>query len=200
MSLLAANQGLLRLAGSQQTVNFTHPEKSDFLAFKVGGYRVGIISPMLGMVRLFGQLIHDSIGKRNQLEAQESRFKEAGGDLANYVRGKLSPVASFAADVASQSDFQGRPLPFSKDKVPSYLARQGVKRYTYGEYVAEKFTPIPVSEAITEVWDKMGVSESDQKRWIGAIITGVAAGATGARVTPDKSTRNVHTSYKTNPQ
>jgi hypothetical protein len=182
LSLLALNQGLLTATGSNQQINVTNPRRSDFLAFKAGGYKFGVVSPMLGMVRLFANLIHDSVGKRGPVESMTPRFASFGEDTAQYVRGKASPFAGFAADVISQSDFAGRPLPFSNDRVPAYLRRQGVKKYTYGEYAALQFTPIPVSEAIRESLAKQGMNDSEIEHYLKAITSGLVMGATGARM------------------
>lgn len=185
LSLLAMNQGLLKATGSKQQVNFTDPERSDFLAFKGGGMKFGVVGPMLGIVRLFANLMSAAVDKRTGFRARESRADEMAGVVKDYARGKLSPFAGVATDVATQSDFQGRPLPFSKDKVPSFLAKQGVKRYTYGEYAGERLLPIPVSEAVREVWRKQGMNETDIEHWMKALGSAALMGGTGARMSDD---------------
>lgn len=185
LSLLAANQGLLSATGSKDEINFTNPRRGDFLAFKGAGHQFGIISPLLGVVRLFANMLHASIGSRSKFEQMESRSDQMATVAKGYVRGKLSPFASFATDLATQSDFQGRPLPFSDDKVPSYLKKQGVQKYTYGEYAAQQFTPIPVSEAVREVWAKQGMDESLMNHWLWALSSAAIMGSTGARVSRD---------------
>lgn len=190
LGLLAVNQGLLSATGSKQQINFTDPKKGDFLAFKAGGYKVGIIGPMLGMVRLFANLLHASMGKRGQVEKLTSRSEEFGQIAESYARGKLSPFASFAIDLASQSDYEGRPLPFSDDKVPAYLRREGVQKYTPAEYLSEQFTPIPASEAIREVWSKQGMSNDEIDTWMKALLIAGTMGGTGAKLAPDTSQSN----------
>lgn len=183
--LLAMNQGLLSAMGSKQKINFTDPKRTDFLAFKVAGHNIGIVGPMLGMVRLLANLLHAAVGKRGQVESLSSRGAEFGEIAGQYLRGKLSPFAGQVVNVAAQSDFQGRPLPWSKDRVPAYLRARGVKRYSWGEYAAQEFTPIPVSEAIREVWASQGMNESQIETWLKAITVGAVAGATGARIVRD---------------
>jgi hypothetical protein len=186
LGLLAVNQGLLSATGSRQSVNFTQPRRGDFLAFKAAGYRMSVISPMLGMVRLFANLLHDSMGTRAPFEQTEgSRAEEMVKDAGSYARSKLSPLAADVADVATQADYANRPLPFSADKVPTYLARKGVAKYTYPEYLSERFTPIPVSEAVTEVFRKQGMNETQTHQYIGALMSALAAGGTGARISSD---------------
>ncbi len=189
-SLLAINQGLLSATGSNQKINFTNPKAPDFLDFKAAGYRGSIVSPMKNMVRLFAELIHDSVGQRTTFEQlQGGRADEMDVDAMKYVRQKLSPIAADVADVASQADFAKRPLPFSNDKIPPYLAREGIGKYTYPEYLTERLSPIPVSEAAREVWAAQGMDESDIEHWMRALTTAAVMGSTGARMEPDRETQ-----------
>ncbi len=88
-------------------------------------------------------------------------------------------------DVATGTDYSGRPLPFSKEKVPGYMRREGIGPYTYAEYASTHMTPIPVSEAAREVWKEQGMDDTTIEHLIKALLMGVEAGAVGARVTPD---------------
>lgn len=187
LSLLATNQGLLSATGSTQKINFTDPRKSDFLSFKAAGYKAGVIGPLLGVVRLLANMLHAATGQRKGVEAINSRADEFGSIASSYLRGKASPFAGFAWDLASQSDFQGRPLPFSDDKVPAYLRKEGIGKYGYGEYLAQQFSPIPVSEALKEIWAKQGIDESTAAHYTNALLSGVVMGATGARMSRDYS-------------
>lgn len=186
IGLLAANQGLLSMVGSKQSINYTNPRRGDFLAFKVGGYNFGVVGPMLGMVRLFANLLHASFGTRTPFEqAAASRSGQSAKVAGDYFRGKLSPFASFAEDMRTQADFRGRPLPFSKERVPASLRRQGIGAYTYGEYAAEQFSPIPVSEAVKEIWAKQGMDESTAEHWMDALVAAAVMGSTGAKMSKD---------------
>lgn len=189
LSLLAANQGLLKATGSNQQVNFTDPRKSDFLSFKAGGYKFGIVGPMLGIVRLFANLVHASMGTRKGAEALDSRAAEMGKIGEEYLRGKLSPFAGTATDFATQADYAKRPLPFSSDKVPANIRKEGLGKYTWGEYLTEQGAPIPISESIKEIWDKQGIDESTQAHYIKAILSGLVMGSTGARASKDFSVK-----------
>jgi len=184
-SLLAANQGILSASGSKQSINFTDPRRSDFMSFKLFGHDLGVVGPMLGMVRLFANIVHASVGKRGKLESLTPRAGEVGQEAEEYLRGKLSPFSGFGVDVFSQADYAGRPMPWSNDRTPAYLRRQGFGPYTYGQYAAQEFTPIPVSEAIKEVWKNQGMSESEMNTYLNALLVGVTAGATGARLSAD---------------
>jgi hypothetical protein len=185
LGLLATNQGLLSASGSKQQINFTNPERSDFLAFKAGDHNFGVISPMLGLVRLFANLIHASVGKRTKFEQQTPRAEAMGNTVVSYVRGKFSPFAGNVTNVVTQADYAKRPLPFSNDKVPAYLRKQGEQKYTYPEYIGENLTPIPVEEAVREVWRKQGMAEGDIEHWMKALAAAAVMGGTGARMTPD---------------
>jgi hypothetical protein len=188
LGLLAMNQGLLSAVGAEQSINFTDPKKADFLAFKVAGHKVGVISPMIGMVRLFANLLHASLGTRTQFEkAEGGRGEEMARDAYEYGRTKLSPFTGLMADLLTQADFQQRPLPFSEDKVPARLRREGVGPYTYGEYMSEKLTPIPVSEAVREVWRQQGMNETQIDHWLWALTDAAIMGTSGVRVSPDTS-------------
>ncbi len=88
----------------------------------------------------------------------------------------------------SQSDYSRRPMPFSSDPVPKFLERRGIGRIGYGEYAAQTILPIPVEAALKEAWESQGMSEPDIQRWLRAIAVGSVEGATGARVSPDRST------------
>jgi hypothetical protein len=185
LALLAVNQGLLSMLGSRQKVNFNEPRRADFLAFKAAGFKFGIIAPMLGTVRLLANMLQAAVGHRTQLQSLDSRADEMGKIATEYTRGKLSPFASFATDVTSQSDMFGRPLPYSSDKVPARLRRDGIGPYTYGEYAAQQFTPIPMSEAIREIWKKQGMDETMIDHWIKGLTSATFMGTTGARMTED---------------
>ncbi len=187
--LLNLNQGILQLQGSQQQVNTTNPKRSDFMAFKVDGHDLGIVSPMLGMVRLFANVAHAAIDKRSKFESLTSRYGEESETAGNYVRGKLSPFAAFGVDVASQSDMFGKPLPFSSDKVPKNVRERGEGRYSYPEYLSETFLPIPAEAAIKEVWSNQGIPENDQNRYLNALLTGAVEGGTGARLSSSQKVK-----------
>lgn len=185
LSLLALNQGYLSATGSDQKVNFNNPRKSDFLSFKVAGHNLGIVGPMLGIVRMFYNLVHTAIAPRGPVESLTPRGPAMGEQLFNYGRGKLSPLAGFGMDVFAQSDFQGKPLPWSEDKVPSYLRKEGQGKYTPGEYAAQQFSPIPVEEAIKEVWSDQGMTTNQIDLFLKALGVAAIAGGTGARVSKD---------------
>jgi hypothetical protein len=196
-TLLAINQGLLSATGSDQKVNFLDPRKSDFMSFKAGGHNLGIVGPMLGMVRLFADLLNASVGDRTKFEnVQGTRAEEFATKGFKYARGKFSPLGQTVVDTAAQADFEGRPMPFSND-VPNkgtlrHLYQEGHKtgtgKYTYGQYAPKVLLPIPVEDAVKEVWRSQGMKESEMNTYMNALLTAVITGGTGARYGPDYNT------------
>ena len=174
---LMLNQGVLKMMGSNEQINLTDPKKSDFLAFKIAGHKVGVVGPMLGMVKLFAQLVHDARQQRGKLESLTPRGKEMYEDVGQYGRGKLSPMTGFGLDIVSQADYAGRPLPWSDDKATAYEPKLG-----YKEYLGSTFSPIPVEEAIKEVWDAQGMDAGTVARFLRTLLL---TGGTGVRVQPD---------------
>jgi len=188
--LLALNQAFLTGTGSKQSINFTNPKRSDFLSFKAAGHDVGVVGPMIGVARLLANLIHDSTASQTKLEAAglSSRRDALMEDVGHYVQSKFSPMTAFAADLAAQSDYRGRPLPWSNDKPPLNLRRAGIGKFGAGEYAAQQFSPIPFEEGIKEVWMSQGMTRDFADRlWLG-LMAGAVTGTTGARVSPDLST------------
>lgn len=185
---LAVNQGLLSATNSPQSINFTDPHKSDWLSFKVEGHNVGIISPMIGSVRFLSNLGHIAFEERNRYEAKETRFSEAAGVAADYARGKLSPFAKVATDVAFQKDFRGNTMPWSDDRISARSQEHGIHQYGYGEYAAKNLLPIPLQEAITDAWKAQGMEEGQASQLLHAVMLGAVAGTVGARVSEDHST------------
>ena len=184
--LLALNQAILSSTDSKQKVNFTNPRKGDFLAFKIAGQEASVVSPMLHMVGLFANLYRTATARRTRLESLTPRGQQMGEEIGQYARGKLSPFAQPIVDVAAQSDFMGRPLPFSTDRVPAYLRRQGIGRWTWNQYLTQQFAPIPAEEAVREVWQSERMKESDMQKYIKAVSVFFLSGGTGIRLQEDR--------------
>ncbi len=178
-ALLAANQGLLSATKSDEKINVTDPTKSDFLAFKIGGHVVSPAGGMLTAMRFIGNLV--SIGREDKTGKQKA--SDAAGVAFKYGRSKLSPLFGTGADVYLQSDYSGRPLPFSKDEGPVYAPR-----YTWPQYVWSTQTPIPIAEAARTYYDAREAGATK----VGAVARAVPVGAvagTGIRVREDFAPR-----------
>lgn len=201
---LALNQGFLNAVGSKQKINGVpkelggagfNPLESDFLKFKVAGYDVAYGSAVWNLaklpVRLGTSLAYH--GKGSKLVLEDERF---GKVLQDYIRSQASPFAGTTADLMFGRDYAERPLPRAgfglipgRTDIPKRLRLHGVdKPYTWGEYAAQQFTPIPISEGIREVWkDGLGMSDKQINSYINAFGVSLLMAGTGTRVTQDKN-------------
>jgi hypothetical protein len=195
VATLIANQAMLSASGSKDQINFTDPSKSDWLRHKIAGRTIGLEGNLMAPIRLLGQLIYNAFGPRQPYQRMESRFESETKTVGGYVRGKLSPAAGIAVDVATQSDFMGNPLPFSKDK-----PKAGKHQLAIGEYLGQR-GPIPLSGAIREVYDNFKEQGMDAATATN-LIRGLAvlgAETTGAKVGMEpkpKSKRNTFSIVK----
>jgi hypothetical protein len=180
LGALAVNQGLLWATGSKDNINITNPKRSDFLAFKFGDYKLSVISPMIGTFRLLANLYHDATAAQSKFDiAKGGRAGSIATTVEQYARGKLSPFGQVIADISTQSDWKGHPMPWSND-----LPRKGQEKVSWGEFATETAAPIPLQEAITEVWRSQGMNENMIQQTLRALLVGGVTGATGARVSP----------------
>jgi len=183
--LLQLNQAILASSDSKEKINFDDPRRLDFLAFKIHGYSVGIGTPMLGIVRLFANLLHAGFGQPRGIEEKLSSRTERVGKVAmRYARGKLSPFAQVGADVLTQEDVLGNTMPWSADVLPGYKRREGKHQLGYGEFAGEQFAPIPVSDAVREAFAAQGLTGDEADRYLRALLAGAAAGTAGIHLRP----------------
>jgi hypothetical protein len=153
LATLAVNDGLNMALGSNTRVNFTDPTKADFLCHKIGGRAVDLSSKMLSPLRFMAQIVQASITKPQRGQTSYQRMSQAGGQ---YLRGKLTPAVGLGVDIASGTDYMGRPMPFSSQKVP------GKPKYTWPEYILSQRGPIPMSGMVREladIWRTQGISQ-----------------------------------------
>ncbi len=195
--LLTLNQGVLSATGSKQKINWLDPTRSDFLNFKVAGMDVSYGNAMLTMARLPIRLVANvkNEGKLNKVVYEDENVART---LFDYARSQAAPVTGMALDLGLGRDFQERPLPRAgfltlpgKTNLPKRLRAQGVKPYTWTEYLSEQ-GPIPTEDPIREVWKKgMGMTDEQvtarRKAWAAAVAKAAVMGATGARVIDDNS-------------
>lgn len=202
-SALALNQGFLQAIGSKQKINGVpqilggagfDPMSSDFLKFKVGGYDVAYGSALWNLAKLpirAGTALAYH-GKGSKLVLEDERV---GKVLQDYARSQASPFAGTTADLFLGRDYAGRPLPRAgfgllpgRTDIPKRLRLTGTTEpYTWKEYLAQQFSPIPVSEGLREVWkDGLGMSDEQINSYIKAFGVSLAMSGSGTRITQDK--------------
>lgn len=183
--LLAANWAFNKRQNSDQEVNLWDPTKSDFWQFKVAGFKVGVVGPLIGIPRLIADWLVTGYGKMTPSMRMEGRYAKFLERTGRYAAGKLSPIAHHITGVIAKQDFMRKPMPWSSDVVSPRLAAQGVTRYTYPEWASTIVAPIPAEEALREVWHDMQVDNVTTEKVIKALTAAGVAAASGARLARD---------------
>ena len=91
VGFLAVNQGLLMALGvkdKDKQINFTDPNRGDFLAFKLGGIE-GYIPGLHTEIRTVAKILATSFMTNQQLRG-ESRDKHTSDIIGEYISGKCS--------------------------------------------------------------------------------------------------------------
>jgi hypothetical protein len=183
-ALLAANQAILNLSGSNQSINFTNPMKTDWMRFKVGGKVIDVSGGMLSTTTFLARLLEASIAPEkdiNKLTRGAGRSDLIISNLGKYARGKLSPFGGTAYSMLTRHDYAGNTLPPFDDK-PLY---KDAKHLSWGEYLGTQMVPIPISEGVNDVMQTMknrGMSSPQIETILNGIFISAVAGGTGARV------------------
>ena len=193
--LLQANNEVNKELGSEHHVNFTDPNKPDWLQFKIGGMRWVFGSSLLSMSRLPAEFYHTIFQRTEKQQKFTTSPEQTYEQFGQYSRGQLSPIMSQAVDQIMGSDYIGRPLPErgnlhyliagENPPMPARLRKAGYEPYSAAEYYTQQVLPIPFEEAAKEAWGTQGISQADQKQLMKAFITLGIMGGTGARGTPD---------------
>jgi len=143
---LLANQALLSVTGSNQSINFTNPKKNDWLAYKGFGYQFSTVGAFTRIARLVAQEYHAIFGDLNRFEKAEGGKEQAMKNaLYGYFRSGFSPIVRDMVVGATGKDYVGNVVPWSKEQPD-----RGRRRLTWGEVIQEQFAPIPISEASTQ--------------------------------------------------
>ncbi|MTA40708.1 MAG: hypothetical protein F2563_02690, partial [Actinobacteria bacterium] len=114
---LLANQALLSIAGSNQSINFTDPKKNDWLAYKGFGYNLATIGAFTRIFRLLAQEYNAVFGELSRWQKAKGGREQAMKDaLYTYLRSGLSPITRDIIVAATGKDYVGNTAPWSKEK------------------------------------------------------------------------------------
>lgn len=174
LGFLAANQGLNMALGKKDPkdqINFTDPNKSDFLAFKVGGIEWSMPG-MHSELKTLGKILAVSFMDNKALRG-ESRQAKLGDIMGQYAMGRFNPAIGVAKDVMTGQNFMGRPMPWtSQTDAPGSLKRPRIGWLEYGL----EHGPIPLTGPIGYFYDQMRAQEADPSHAIN-ITKGLIMGA-----------------------
>lgn len=177
-TLLLANSAIQKTINPTNPVNMTHPDKPDFLKFKLGSTTIDPTSGMRSTAMFMHTLGQIPFESKKELHG-DKRISVAGEKLAGYARGKLAPLYGTAADVFSGQDFNGNVMPYSNDKPAKYA-----HKLTWPEYAWSK-APLPIAEA-AGVFYKSAIEHGAHKKTLDDVIKGIMSGGisgtTGFRV------------------
>lgn len=183
---LAANQGMLYVTGSNQSVNFLNPTKSDWLKFKTGdvtgGKTVDVSSGVVSTMQFLTQLAILPFESQKDIPKDYHGDKSARDatkdEISGFVQKILSPFGGTVWDFLSHKDYAGNVLPPYNDKVA-----EGKEKLSWKQYIAEKL-PIPIAEGIKTFHDQMideGVDGNRAAQIAGGILIAAIA-STGVKI------------------
>lgn len=183
---LAANQAILSLTGSKQSINFLNPLSSDWMKYKVAGKTIDASGGMNSALRFVGSLVEEGLRANGVLKTQEKGKPgdTEGRKILQQASNKLSPAAADVAELFSGTDNNGNSLPWSSVK-PS-ASRE---KLTWAEYFESK-TPIFLAEGFktfNESAKENGMPSATLNNYLEGVVVGVLSGTTGAHIQPDIS-------------
>lgn len=153
---LAINAGLLQAGigqspnGKKQELNFTHPERADWLRPKAFG-QVFNMRGQDEIIQLLGKMYAISRQTPQQTARKRStRMEQRATTAGRYAFSKLAPAPEKITEFSTGEDFRGNPLPFSKEHGNKYH-----HKVSTGEFVAGTFTPIFMEGAVHEFYQGM---------------------------------------------
>jgi len=169
LGFLAANQGLNIALGKKDPkdqINFTDPNKSDWLAFKAGGVEFSMPG-MHSEIRTIGEILKTTYiaATMSENQAKKALFGQSpqarlAGIAGNYGLGKLHPTLQLGKELLMQRAFPDRPLPWSSD--PGTLKSPRLDWWQY----AISHAPIPLTGALGYFYDQMKAAQADPSRRI----------------------------------
>lgn len=179
--LLALNQALLVMSGSKTRVNFTDPNKPDWMRFRFGNTALDLSGGMVGTSQFVARVLSDIAPWTTQKDLKGKTRREAIEiAVGNYAFNTISPVASTVAEPVLRHDFNGNTVPWSDEK-PLYKTAH---KLTWKEYLWQQ-APIPAAEAAKDMYTSMhdsGMNDLQIGDMLTGIMKGIISGGTGARV------------------
>jgi hypothetical protein len=165
------------------------------MKFKVANKTVDASGGMNSALRFITSLAEEGARANGIIKTNEKGKPgdTEGRKILQQMTNKLSPFAGDIAEGFSGTDMLGRPLPWSSVK-PS----AGKEKLSWSDYLETKL-PIPVAEGMktfNEAAKEQGMPKSTLDKFLEAVIVGGAAGTTGAKVGPDKSTEKKESGRK----
>jgi len=143
---LLANQALLSITGSNQSVNFLDPKKRDWLAYKGFGYELATIGAFTRIFRLVAQEYNAVFGELSRWQKAKGGREQAMKDAVyTYLRSGFSPIIRDIIVASTGKDYVGNTVPWSNEQPD-----RGRRKLTWRELIQEQFAPIPISEAATQ--------------------------------------------------
>lgn len=176
-SMLAVNAAIQNYINPKNKVNISNPNDPDWLKFKFGDITIDPTSGMLQPINFIKGLME--IATENQKDlGNKTRLEKEGAFGLKYLRGKLSPFYGTALEQLTRTDFKGNVLPYFSDE-----PQKGKHKLTYLEYALSK-GPLPVAEAVGEIYNSAAENESNRattNQVIDGILSGALSGGTGFR-------------------
>ncbi len=154
VTLLYANKGLLKLAGSDQDINFTDPQKADWLKFKAGDITLDPTGGQIPETKFIENLLQAGFEKAARKAISETQYSQIG----RHIRGKLAPGTANIYDAIVHHDFMGNTLPWYNDRPDNVRAH----KLSWEEYIESQF-PIPIAEAFKVMNQSMLDNGMDKK-------------------------------------
>lgn len=181
--ILALNEGINQLVGSEHHVNIKDPSQSDWLRLKVGGYNVPM-SFTYEPIRLAIQMIASGHKPQRGEGTSQAFFRP----FEQYTVSKLHPtIGKVVEGLYGRQMVTERPLPYAP-VAPFFEPRKKEKPPVgVGEYAAS-IGPIPFGEGARELHHLLteeGMSKEDATVWVRALAF-AALGSVGPRPYPIK--------------
>lgn len=154
-------------------VNEFDPTGRNWMRYNINGHVTDMTGGITTTIAFISKLIATAYDSENK-----GRILSREGDIAGrYGLGKLSPLYSIGAEIATRHDYSGNTVPWSDQKPQhGYNHKMNVK-----EYLLSK-SPLPIAEAARTYYDsaqKQGASEHELNNIGDAALEALISGGAG---------------------